>query len=56
MIEGIFFVIELLVMLLLLLKITKKSPTESEESLGIFDYIKERPQDTQLKPGGRPRA
>lgn len=56
MTEGIFFLIELLAMLLLLLNVTKKSPREREASLGIFDYIKEGPQEAQSKPEGRTRA
>ena len=56
MIEGIFILIELLAMLMLLLKIAKRSRLESDESLGIFDYIKERPQESDSKAKGRPRA
>lgn len=56
MIEGIFILIELLAMLFLLLKVSKKQPASGDESLGIFDYIKERPQEDNLKSKGQPRA
>jgi hypothetical protein len=56
MIEGIFFLLELLAMLLLLMKIIKKPQMDGDGDLGIFDYIKERPQIEQPKPKGQQRA
>ena len=56
MIEGIFFLLALLAMLLLLLKVIKKPQPGGDGDLGIFDYIKELPQDQVQKPGSPPRA
>jgi hypothetical protein len=55
-IEGIFFLLELLAMLLLLLKIIRKPLVDSESNLGIFDYIKERPQADHSKSKVQQRA
>jgi hypothetical protein len=55
-IEGIFFLLELLLMLLLLLKVIRKPSADGGEDLGIFDYIKERPLVGQAKPKGQQRA
>lgn len=56
MIEGIFFLIQLVVMLLLLLKVTRANMSDGGTDLGVFEYIEERTEQVREKPEGHPRA